>query len=67
MTPLLIRESLQLCEAEGVREVLIIEVSGNIDETNLLSFAIPGIDRISSGFLTHSVRNFDVSLDIVKK
>jgi nicotinate-nucleotide pyrophosphorylase (carboxylating) len=65
MTPVLIREALQLCEAEGVREDLIIEVSGNIDETNLLSFAIPGVDRISSGFLTHSVCNYDVGLDIV--
>ena len=67
MSPMLIREALQLCEAEGVREGLIIEVSGNIDETNLLSFAIPGVDRISSGFLTHSVCNYDVSLDIMKE
>jgi nicotinate-nucleotide pyrophosphorylase (carboxylating) len=67
VTPVLIREALQLCKAEGVREGLIIEVSGNIDEGNLLSFAIPGVDRISSGFLTHSVCNYDVSLDIVKE
>jgi len=49
-----------------VRRGLIIEVSGNIDEDNLLSYAIPGVDRISSGFLTHSVRNYDVSLDIIQ-
>ena len=67
MTPVLIREALRLCEDEGVRKGLIIEVSGNIDEENLLSFAIPGVDRISSGFLTHSVSNYDVSLDIMRK
>jgi nicotinate-nucleotide pyrophosphorylase (carboxylating) len=67
MTPALVRQVLQLCEGRGVRDNLIIEVSGNIDETNVLSYAIPGVDRISSGFLTHSVRNYDVSLDIMKQ
>jgi nicotinate-nucleotide pyrophosphorylase (carboxylating) len=66
MTPALVRETLQLCGDAGVRDGLIIEVSGNIDEANLLSYAIPGVDRISAGSLTHSVRNFDVSLDIVQ-
>jgi nicotinate-nucleotide pyrophosphorylase (carboxylating) len=44
-----------------------IEVSGGIDEENLLSFALPGVDLISAGVLTHSVKNFDVSLDIASK
>jgi nicotinate-nucleotide pyrophosphorylase (carboxylating) len=65
MTPTLVREALQLCKDAGVMERLIIEVSGNIDETNLLSYTIPGVDRISSGILTHSVRNQNVSLDII--
>ena len=67
MTPALIRKTLQLCGDAGVREGLIIEVSGNIDEDNLLSYTIPGVDRISSGFLTHSVLNYDVSLDIIQE
>lgn len=66
MTPALVIETLRLCEDAGVRDSLIIEVSGNINETNLLSYAIPGIDRISAGVLTHSVRNFDVGLDIIR-
>jgi nicotinate-nucleotide pyrophosphorylase (carboxylating) len=67
MTPALVRDTLQLCGDAGVRGSMIIEVSGNIDEHNLLLYAIPGVDRISSGFLTHSVRNFDVSLDIIQE
>lgn len=67
MTPALVRETLVLCRDAGVRHGLIIEVSGNIDETNLLSYVIPGVDRISVGELTHSVRNFDVSLDIIQE
>jgi nicotinate-nucleotide pyrophosphorylase (carboxylating) len=65
MTPALVIETLRLCVDAGIRDGLIIEVSGNINETNLLSFAIPGVDRISAGVLTHSVPNFNVSLDIV--
>ncbi len=67
MTPDLVRETLALCTFHGLRDHLIIEVSGNIDETNLLLYAIPGVDRISAGTLTHSVRNFDVSLEITHK
>ena len=67
MPPELVRETLALCTEYGLRDHLIIEVSGNIDETNLLLYAIPGVDRISAGTLTHSVRNFDVSLGITHK
>jgi len=67
MTPDLVRETLALCTKHDLRDHLIIEVSGNIDETNLLLYAIPGVDRISAGTLTHSVRNFEVSLEITYK
>jgi len=67
MTPELVRETLGICTTHGLRDQLIIEVSGTIDETNLLSYAIPGVDRISAGILTHTVRNFDVSLDITRE
>ena len=65
MTPDMVRETIRLCTDEGVRERVIIEVSGGIDEASVLSYAIPGVDRISAGILTHSVRNLDVALDIM--
>ena len=38
------------------------EASGNITPTNIVSYANTGVDRISLGYLTHSVKNFDLSL-----
>jgi nicotinate-nucleotide pyrophosphorylase (carboxylating) len=39
-----------------------VEVSGGIDERTIASYAIPGVDVISCGSLTHSVRAVDFSL-----
>ncbi len=41
---------------------ILIEASGNIDETNLEEYARTGVDIISMGKLTHSVKSFDLSL-----
>jgi nicotinate-nucleotide pyrophosphorylase (carboxylating) len=67
MTPGQVAATIGLLEDQGMRGRVLIEVSGGIDEENLLSFALPGVDLISAGILTHSVKNFDVSLDIVSK
>jgi nicotinate-nucleotide pyrophosphorylase (carboxylating) len=44
---------------------IVIEVSGGICEKNAALYAIPGVDVISMGCLTHSVTNLDVSLDFL--
>ena len=41
-----------------------IEVSGGITKDNLSDYAIEGIDYISMGALTHSVKSLDLSLKI---
>lgn len=41
-----------------------IEVSGGITKENLAEYAIEGIDFISMGALTHSVKSLDLSLKI---
>ncbi len=38
------------------------EASGGINENNLVAYAETGVDYISIGALTHSVKNFDISL-----
>ena len=38
------------------------ESSGGINEKNILEYAKCGIDYISLGVLTHSIKNFDISL-----
>ncbi len=61
MTPGQVETTLGLLAGRRV----LTEVSGGITEENLLSYALPGVDLISAGMLTHSVKNFDVSLDII--
>lgn len=46
-------------------EGIAVEVSGGIDETNVVDYARAGVDRISSGAITHSYDNLDVSFKTV--
>lgn len=53
---------------EGVRIVdgrAIVEASGNVSLATVRSIAETGVDVISSGALTHSVRSLDLGLDVV--
>lgn len=45
-----------------ISSAAIVEVSGNITEENLLSYAKTGVDVISVGALTHTVKTSDFSL-----
>ena len=42
------------------------EASGGITESNLLAVAKCGVDYISIGALTHSVKSLDLSLKVLK-
>jgi nicotinate-nucleotide pyrophosphorylase (carboxylating) len=42
----------------------LLESSGGIDETTVRAVAETGVDLISSGALTHSVRALDIGLDV---
>ncbi|NJE25933.1 carboxylating.nicotinate-nucleotide diphosphorylase [Thermococcus sp. MV5] len=66
MTPEQIEEVLEALKREGLRDRVKIEVSGGITEENIQDYAKLDIDVISLGALTHSVKNFDVSLEILK-
>lgn len=61
MKPSLIRKGLIL-----LPKTVETEASGNINETNIISYAKTKVKRISMGSLTHSIRNFDFSLEIKK-
>lgn len=39
------------------------EASGNINPKNIIQYARTGVKRISLGYLTHSMKNFDFSLE----
>lgn len=59
MTPNQIRECVKMKQS-GIR----FEVSGGITESNLAEYLINGVDAISVGGLTHSVRSLDISMKI---
>ncbi len=58
MTPELMRQAVEI-NAGRAR----LEASGNVSLANVRQVAETGVDYISIGALTHSVKNFDVSLD----
>ena len=59
MAPDMIRKAVQLVAAAAV-----IEVSGGVRLATIRDFALPGVDVISVGALTHSATAVDLSLDI---
>ena len=63
-SPARIQEALEFIHASDVSSRPEIEVSGGITEDTVLDYALPGVDFISSGSLTHSVRAMDYSLDL---
>ncbi|MDY9922628.1 carboxylating nicotinate-nucleotide diphosphorylase [Methanobacterium sp.] len=57
---------LKALEDGNLRGNVIIEVSGGINSDNILQFAKTGVDVISTGYITHSARSLDLSLDLDK-
>ena len=59
MAPEMMREAVEIINHRAV-----VEASGGIDETTLAAAAAAGVDVISVGALTHSVKALDISMDI---
>ena len=59
MTPGRMREAVALIAGRA-----LVEASGGVSEANIRAVAEAGVDLISVGALTHSVRSLDISLDI---
>jgi nicotinate-nucleotide pyrophosphorylase (carboxylating) len=64
MTPPQVQKSLDALIQEGLRDRVIIEISGGIDADTIVEYASLGVDVISIGALTHSVKNIPVHLEI---
>jgi len=45
-----------------VDKKVFIEVSGGINEKTVSGYVMPGVDIISAGGITHSVRSIDLSM-----
>jgi nicotinate-nucleotide pyrophosphorylase (carboxylating) len=65
MKPLEIRRGVQRLTDRGLRERLILEVSGGITPANIEDYASTGVDVISMGALTQNARWIDFSLEMM--
>jgi nicotinate-nucleotide pyrophosphorylase (carboxylating) len=59
-----VKESLDKIRKLGLRDNIIIEISGGINFDNICDYATSRPDVISIGSLTHSVQAIDFSLEI---
>ncbi|MEM3479980.1 MAG: carboxylating nicotinate-nucleotide diphosphorylase, partial [Candidatus Bathyarchaeia archaeon] len=50
----------------GLRDKVLIEISGGINGENILEYAKLEPDIISVGTITHSVKSIDASLDVIE-
>lgn len=70
MEPSKIREAVEMVKefensrGAGSGRAILTEASGNITIENVEEYADAGVDRISVGAITHSVRALDISFDI---
>lgn len=58
------KKAVDALKKAGLRDGIIVESSGGITEATLPEYASAGVDIISLGELTHSVKAFNVSLEI---
>jgi nicotinate-nucleotide pyrophosphorylase (carboxylating) len=61
MSPAQIGSVLDMLHRENLWDLTLVEASGGISEASVLEYAATGIDAISIGSLTHSVRALDLS------
>ncbi|UCF58705.1 MAG: nicotinate-nucleotide diphosphorylase (carboxylating), partial [Candidatus Bathyarchaeota archaeon] len=64
--PQQVKEAVVLLERKGLRDKVLIEASGGINEQNVLEYSATGTDVLSLGQLTDSVKALDMSLEVVK-
>jgi nicotinate-nucleotide pyrophosphorylase (carboxylating) len=64
MSPEEIRMCLDSLKVSGLHEGRLFEASGGITHENLIEYAGSGVDIVSMGSLTHSVRSLNVKLEI---
>jgi len=63
--PKQVKDAVKSLKKEGFFGKVLLEVSGGINEENLLDYATAEVDLISIGALTHSVKALDISLEII--
>lgn len=65
MTPADVRECVRLLKERGLRDGVILEASGGINEENVEAYASSGVDVVSVGMITHSAKSLSFSLNVM--
>jgi len=65
MKPVEVKEVLSSLESNNLRKNVLIEVSGGITPDNIIEYAKTTVDIISTGYITHSAKALDMSLEII--
>ncbi len=63
LPPIEIQEIIDTLKKEDLYNYELLEASGNITDENITKYAKTGIDIVSLGYLTHSARIMDMSLE----
>lgn len=66
MNPEAIRKAVTRLETKKLRSRVLLEASGGITKENFSAYAKSGVDVISVGRITHSVKSIDMSLELSK-
>lgn len=66
MTPKEVEETVKALKREGLRDKVIVEVSGGITLENLREYVSAGIDVVSLGSITRHARILDFTLEILE-
>ena len=63
-TPSQIKKAIVTLKNQKLRNTVLLEASGGINEKNIVSYGKTGVDIISVGSITNSVKGIDMSLEI---
>jgi len=67
MTSSAIRKTVDALKKKGLYDYVLLEASGGVTEKTLKRYASSGVDVISIGALTHSVKALDINQKIIRK
>jgi nicotinate-nucleotide pyrophosphorylase (carboxylating) len=65
MIPQEVSKVIKILKERQVRSRVFLEASGGIKSENIKAYSETGIDAISIGWITHSAKNIDFSLEII--
>ena len=63
-SPIQIKRTIKVLENQKLRKKVMLEASGGINSKNISKYGKTGVDIISVGSITNSVKGIDMSLEI---